>query len=184
VSYFLRVPDGNAQGSGYPHTGYQSLLRLASDEITTLAAVDGSTAYKSWPDLVGTVRAIIDHERANAAVVQINVAERDQRLNPADHSDHQMTAKAALDAVAGLGCVRRAYYVNYASSKLPENLTSQLRDMESSVFAVTSATIRALDHSSNWQYYDRAFVGRNYYRVEEGAGRCTGAVEDVSAAKR
>jgi len=184
VSYYLRVPDGNAQGSGYPHTGYQSLLRLSLDEITRLAAVDGSTAYRSWGDLVTTVRAIIDYERGNAPVVQLNVAERDQRVNPADHSDHQMTAKAALDAAKGLVCARRLHYVNYASSKLPENLPAQQRDMESSVFAVTSATIRALDHSSNWQYYDRAFVGRNYYRVEEGAGRCTGAVEDVSAAKR
>jgi hypothetical protein len=184
VSYFLRVPDGNAHGSGYPHTGYQSLLRLAGNEITVLAAVDGSTAYRSWPDLVATLRAIIDHERAAAPVVQLNVAERDPQINPADHSDHQMTAKAALDAVAGLACARRLHFVNYASARLPENLSSQQRDMESSVFAVTSATIRALDHSSNWQYYDRAFVGRNYYRVEEGAGRCVGTIEAVSAARR
>jgi LmbE family N-acetylglucosaminyl deacetylase len=34
-----------------------------------------------------------------AALVQINVAEINARINPQDHSDHLMTAKAALDAV-------------------------------------------------------------------------------------
>ena len=178
VSYFLRVADGNPQGSGYQHTGFQSLKRLATGENNRLAAVDGSTVYHGWDDLVSTVRKIVDLERGRAPLVQVNVAETDARTNPNDHSDHLMTAKAALDAVGDLTCVRRVYYVDYASSRLPENLDARQRDMESSVFAVTLAGVLALDHHTSWHHYDRSFVGRNYFRVEEAASRCdTGATE-------
>ena len=83
-----------------------------------------------------------------------------------------MTAKAAIDAVNDLTCVRRVYYVDYASSQLPENLNPRERDMESSVFAVTLAGVLACDHRTSWHHYDKSFVGRNYFRVEEGSGRC------------
>jgi hypothetical protein len=184
VSYFLRVPDGNPNGTGYPGTGFQSLKRLAGAEIDTFAAIDGSTVYHGWSDLVATVRAILDYERGDAPSVQINVAELDARINPNDHSDHLMTAKAALDAARGLGCARRLYYVDYARSHLPENLNSQQRDMESSVFAVTLAGVLALDHGTAWHRYDQSYVGRNYFRTEEGVGRCSAAGTEVASAKR
>lgn len=172
VSYFLRVPDGNPQGTGYPATGLQSLKLLADGENTTLAAVDGSTVYRGWSDLVSTMRGIVDFERGRAPSVQINIAEVDARVNPNDHSDHIMTALAALDAVKDLRCVRRVSYVDYASSRLPENLTAHQRDMESSVFAVTLAGVMALDHRTSWHHYHRSFVGRNYFKTAEGIGSC------------
>ena len=176
VGYFLRVPDGNASGAGYSATGFQSLKRLAGGENDTLRAVDGSTTYYGWNDLVATLRAIIFYERGRAPLVQVNVAETDTRINPNDHADHLMTAKVALDAVTNFSCVRRVYYVDYASSRLPQNLDAQQRDMESSVFAVTLAGIQALDHRTSWHHYDRSFVGRNYFRVQEPVGRCDTSV--------
>jgi len=181
VGYFLRVPDGNASGAGYSMTGFQSLKRLASGENDVLRAVDGSTAYDGWSDLVATLRALIAYERGQAALIQINVAETDTRINPKDHTDHLMTAKAALDAVKDSSCVRRVYYVDYASSRLPQNLNAQQRDMESSVFAVTLAGIQALDHGTSWHHYDQSFVGRNYFRVQEPTGWCDAAVATVAA---
>jgi hypothetical protein len=68
--------------------------------------------------------------------------------------------------------VRRVYYVDYASSRLPQNLDVQKRDMESSVLAVTFAGVQALDHSTSWRHYDQLFVGRNYFRVQAPAGQC------------
>ncbi|HSP49843.1 MAG TPA: hypothetical protein VLN61_06615 [Pseudolabrys sp.] len=183
VSYFLRVPDGSPQGTGYEGTGFQSLKRLAKAENNTLAAIDGSTVYHGWNDLVSTVRKIVDFERGRAPVVQLNVAELDARINPNDHSDHLMTAKAALNAVQNLACVRRVYYVDYASSRLPENLNAQQRDMESSVFAVTLAGVLAFDHRTSWHHYDKFFVGRNYFRVQEGVGRCDTGGTEIAAAR-
>jgi hypothetical protein len=184
VSYFLRVPDGNPLGTGYQHTGFQSLKRLADGDNTTLAAIDGSAVYRGWDDLVSTLHKIIDVERGRAPHVQLNVAELDARINPDDHSDHLMTAKAALDAAKDLACVRRVYYVDYASSRLPENLNAQQRDMESSVFAVTLAGVLAFDHRTSWHHYDESFVGRNYFRVEEAAGRCDAATTELAEARR
>lgn len=181
VSYFLRVPDGHWSGEGYYETGFQSLQRLNTGASGTLRAIDGSATYSGWSDLTKTLRALIDFERGQAAQVQLNVAETDVRINPQDHSDHIMTAKAALDAVEDLACVQRAYYVDYASSKLPENLTALQRDMESSVFAVTLAGILAYDHPANWHHYDTSFVGRNYFRISAGNGSCAPRTHTAAA---
>ncbi len=172
IGYFLRLPDGDASGAGFPGTGFQSLKRLANGEIATLSAIDGSTSYHGWNDLVATVRDIITYERGQAPLVQLNVADPDANINPADHSDHLMTAKAALDAAKDLNCVRRVYYVDYASAKLPENLNAQERDMQSAVFAVTLEGVMALDHGTSWHHYDQSFIGRNYFRVQEPGGHC------------
>ncbi len=172
VAYYLRLPDGNPAGGGYERTHFQSLKRLAAGDNDTLAAVDGSTTYRGWGDLVGTVRAILDFERGPAPAITLNVAELDPAINPNDHSDHLMSARAALDAAAGLNCASRAHYVDYASSRLPENLDAQQRDMASSVYAVTVAGVLALDHSIAWRHYDSSYVGRSYSRVEAGNGRC------------
>jgi hypothetical protein len=167
VAYFLRVPDGSPEGTGYAGTGWQSLKRLADGRIDTLTAIDGTTAYHGWQDLVATLRSIIDFERGSAPLVELHVPEADLRINPDDHPDHYMTAKAALDAAAELIGAGRLHYVGYASASFPENLSPQDRDMKCAVYAVTLAGVLALDHPAAWQHYDRSFAGRQYLRVEE-----------------
>jgi hypothetical protein len=182
VSYFLRLPDGHPSGGGYGGTGWQSLRRLAEGQIGLLTAVDRSASYHGWADLVATVRAIMTFERDGAQLVQVNVADPDPRRNPGDHSDHLTTSRLALDAATELGCVRRVYYVDYASARLPANLDARQRDIESSVFAVTLAGVQALDHVPDWRYYYQTYVGRNYFRVEEPAGTCGAFPTAVAAA--
>ncbi len=183
VSYFLRVSDGNPLGSGYPDTGFQSLKRLFTGENNELAAIDGSTVYHGWNDLVSTVRAILVYERGKARLLQVNAAELDPRLNPRDHSDHLMTAKAAYEAASTLPCVRRVSYVDYASMNMPPNLNAEDRDLESSVYAVTLAGVLAYDHGASWHHYDESFVGRNYFRVVEPKNGCPGVGTAVAAVK-
>lgn len=177
VGYFLRLPDGSPSGAGYRDTGFQSLKRLHDGDNRELAAVDGSTVYRGWDDLVATLQAIMAYERGGSPLADINVAETDARINPGDHSDHLMTARAALDAARTLSCVRKLYYIDYASSRLPPNLKADQRDMESSVFAVTLAGVQAFDHATSWHHYDESYVGRNYFRVEKPAGRCGNPTE-------
>lgn len=179
VTYFLRLPDGNPAGTGFPATGYQSLERLAKGEISVVSAVDRTAAYHGWTDLVMTLRSIVNYERKGAQSVQLNVPETNASINPGDHSDHLMTAKAALEAATDLGCARRVHYVSYASRGLPENLSGQQRDMESSVLAVTGAGILALDHANVWHPYHRSYLGRNYFRIEEGTSPCGGPPVDA-----
>jgi hypothetical protein len=182
VSYFLRLPDGHPSGGGYGGTGWQSLRRLAEGQVGTLTSIDHSASYRGWADLVATVRAIMTFERDGARLTQINVADPDPRHNPGDHSDHLMTSRLALDAAADLGCVRRAYYVDYASARLPANLDAQQREIESSVFAATLAGVQAFDHVPDWRYYYQTYVGRNYFRVEEPGGICGASATAVAAA--
>jgi len=79
--------------------------------------------------------------------------------------------------------MRRAYYIDYASAKLPENLDALQRDMESSVFAVTLAGVLAYDHGTSWHHYDKSFVGRNYFRVEDASGGCDAATTEMAAVR-
>jgi hypothetical protein len=181
VSYFLRLPDGNADGAGFAATGNQSLARLAGAQISSLNAVDRSKSYLDWKDLVMTVRAILDYERGAASSVGINVAETDSHLNPADHSDHLMSAKVALDAARPHRCIARTYFIDYASASLPENLVPKQRDLESSAFAVTAYAIRALDHYNAWHHYNDNYIGKNYFRSEDGSGPCTASPAIVTS---
>jgi hypothetical protein len=181
VAYFLRVPDGNPLGGGYARTGFQSLKHLSTGENATLTAIDDSTVYHGWSDLVATLREILVYERGEARLLQINAAERDPRRNPRDHSDHLMTARAADEAARGLPCVRRVAYVDYATMNLPPNLSAEDRDLESSVYAVTLAGVLAYDHAASWHHYDESFVGRNYFRVTEPNGGCSAATAVAAA---
>jgi len=167
VAYFLRLPDGSPEGTGYADTGFQSLKRLADSQIDMLTAIDGSASYRSWSDVVATLRALLDFERTSAPAFALHVPELDRGRNPNDHADHAMTAKAVLAAAEGLAA-RRCHYVCYASGSLPENLTGQDRDMKCAVYAVTLAGVLALDHQTAWRHYDEMFVGRSYFRMEAG----------------
>jgi hypothetical protein len=170
VAYFLRLPDGNPEGTGYADTGYQSLSRFADGKIDALSAIDGTTSYRGWSDLTATLRGVIDFERGSTPTVHLHVPELDPAINPNDHSDHFMTAKASLNASQTLRGARRLHYVGYASADRPENLSGYDRDMKCAIYAVTLAGVLALDHPAAWQHYDRTFVGRNYCRVEQCGG--------------
>jgi hypothetical protein len=166
VAYFLRVPDGSPAGTGYADTGWQSLKLLAEGQIDILSAIDGTTSYHGWSDLAATLRAIVDFERGTTPSIDLHVPEPDAAVNPGDHSDHVMTAKAALDAANGMSGARLLYHVGYASGERPENLSGEDRDMKCAIYAVTLAGVLALDHETAWRHYDQAFVARSYYRVE------------------
>ena len=167
AAYFLRLPDGSPEGTGYAETGSQSLTRLAGGQIATLTAIDGTTAYRGWRDLVATLRAVIDFERGQAAAAVLHVPELDPALNPNDHPDHVMTAKLALAAAQDLSGARLIHHLGYACGERPENLNGYERDMKCAIYAVTLAAIQALDHATNWSHYDQSFVARDYCRVEE-----------------
>lgn len=101
--YFLRLPDGSPDGTGYEATGEQSLSRLR-DSGAPIAAVDGSTTYGTWRDFVDTLAAIVAHERAGleGAPVQFHAADPSPATNPGDHADHTATSEAVQEIARGL----------------------------------------------------------------------------------
>jgi hypothetical protein len=164
VAYFLRLPDGSPAGDGYPDTGNQSLKRLAEGRIGTLTAIDGTTTYRDWDDLVATLRSVLVFERGAADSIDLHIPDLDPEVNPDDHPDHVMSAKLALAAAEGLSGARRLHHPGYACGAQPENLSGYDRDMKCAVYAVTVASVMAFDHGMFWQHYDQAFVGRDCCR--------------------
>ena len=102
VCYFMRVPDGNGLGTGFPRYGRQSLHRLRLGEIDVATTVDQSTEYVGWQDFVDTLQAIVDAEADGIPSSGIDHPETDELLNPGDHSDH-VTTGLALEAMSNYG---------------------------------------------------------------------------------
>ena len=172
TSYFLRLPDGNPQGTGYNTTGFQTLKRLRDKLINGIAAIDSSTTYQNWNDLTSTVRALIDHERGNASSVWVNLPDTDTAKNKGDHQDHQHVARSVLDAIKDLSFINKLFYLNYVTADLPENMNATDREIEAATFGALVAGVTAYDHISPFDRLHRSWLSRHYFRLERGTEKC------------
>lgn len=118
VSYYLRLPDGSGEGSGYPLHDWASLIKLKNGEIRSIRAVDGSATYTSWADLVKTLTTIVKTQAAGSPNVWLDTHEIDPVASPGDHSDHLATGLAVAAIQPSLPCVNLAHHVGYANSGL------------------------------------------------------------------
>lgn len=110
VNYFLRLPDGNSNGSGFSLTGSKSLQKLKQNQISSISSIDGLTTYNGWNDLTLTIKQIILNESGSDNQVWINAPSISTNsfslnYNPNDHSDHKYSSIAARDAVSNLSWV-------------------------------------------------------------------------------
>jgi hypothetical protein len=84
---FLRLPDGNFDGGGWPKNNYQSLRKLLAVTINDITAIDGSNSFNKADDLESTLLKLIKDYRPDKL--------RTQDINSAvlwDHSDHRAVA--------------------------------------------------------------------------------------------
>jgi GlcNAc-PI de-N-acetylase/Fibronectin type III domain len=133
VAYYLRLPDGAPTGEGYGTRGSMAVFRDGGR--ATLTAIDNSTTYASWGDLVSTVRSIVDVEGANqsAPMIEVNSFEYDRTINVRDHTDHAATA----DLVYAASATRSwniNWYVGFAAQNFAVNLTQAQHDVKMSAF--------------------------------------------------
>jgi len=121
VSYYMRLPDGNGEGQGY---GAGSLALLRSGGVSSLRAVNSSTTYTSWNDLVSTLGALVAFEGAGepAANVALHTQDWDLELNGSDHSDHVTTGELVRAASAGHGW-NLFWYIGYGNLYEPPNVS-------------------------------------------------------------
>jgi hypothetical protein len=172
VSYFLRLPDGNIEGPGYQSTGFQSLKRLHEGAISEMTTIDNSATYKGWSDLTNTLRELIDAERGSAQNVWVNIPDTDLQKNVDDHADHQHMARAVLEAIDDLPCINKAFYLNYVTADLPENMTSAEQQIEAGTFAALVVGLTELDHPSPFEPMHRSWLGRHYFRTQPASQKC------------
>jgi hypothetical protein len=170
VSYFMRLPDGSPQGTGYVATAKQSLKRLHEGAIRTMTAIDDSTTYQGWSDFRTTLRGLIDHERGAATNVWVNIPDTNIVKNVGDHADHQHMAQGVLEAIADLPWINKALYLDYVTADMEENMSSAEREIEAGTFAALAMGLTALDHPSPWDRLHRSWLSRHYFRIEPGVG--------------
>jgi LmbE family N-acetylglucosaminyl deacetylase len=133
TSWFLRLPDGRRDGSGFSHNAFQSLRRLHAGRISAVRAVDTSATYSGWSDLVATIAEIIRRERAAGSPITIHANDPNAAINPGDHSDHQMAGLVAT-AMRARAPAEVIYYVGYALAARPDNRTRAQTREKSALF--------------------------------------------------
>lgn len=97
MSYFLRLPDGAPDGNGYAATGNTSVTKLRNGQIASISAIDNSTTYKGYGDLVRTIQAILNQSSPGV----MHGTEIDFSINPNTHPDHRAATLLAMDAFDG-----------------------------------------------------------------------------------
>jgi hypothetical protein len=145
--YFMRLPDGNIDGSGFPPT-FQSLSKLKNGAIQTIDTVEKSAIYSGWSDLYQTIQAIIELERAGTQSQWINYPDANMISNPDDHSDHYATG-SAVQAMGIISTLGQALFVGYNINNNPANLTGVDSFWKSAMFAAYEAAMyKSSGHST------------------------------------
>jgi hypothetical protein len=166
VNYFLRLPDGNGDGSGFPNTGNKSLQKLKQGTISSISSVDGMTTYTSWLDLTNTLKEIINTERGLDPQVWLSTASLDAVANPGDHSDHTYSSTAAQDAVSGLLWVGIYEFVDYYSSALPANLNNSDHENAVAIFAVDDWGLLENTYLAPFDDAHKGWLPMDYFSVK------------------
>ncbi len=156
---FLRLPDGNLAGQGYPQTGGRSLLGLWQDSLSRVSTVDSSSSYNRT-ELIDVLRELI--VKANPKELR-TLDIRDQQ---GDHSDHQ---QVGLFVTAGVTESRLAvvprYYVGYGMSKRSANVSGKALAAKKRIFftyarndANTCASDRACRNRPEAAWFEREYT--------------------------
>jgi len=130
-SYFLRLPDGKRNGAGFGLHSYQSLRKLRAGKITAISAIDGSTSYRGWEDVVATVRQLIDS--SSREDIMLHTTDPSITVNPHDHFDHRMTGLLVADLRKTRNW-RARYYVGYALATRAANRSQDQAREKTAIF--------------------------------------------------
>jgi len=120
--HFLRLPDGNLNGQGFPATGHISLAALAADRIATIPDLT-RREHLSLRQLIASIGELIARYRPRTFLT--HVPGWSHALAHADHADHAITgilATAAWRATADPASTV-LFARGYGIAELPANVT-------------------------------------------------------------
>lgn len=142
TSYFLRLPDGNWGGLGFPAYRNQSIKKLHKGHIKTISAVDKSTTYQGWQDIILTLNDII--HRSCTEFNHLYAPDYDRVLNPGDHSDHSETGDA-VNAILELSPIFDVtWFVGEDVVNRPKNLDQNQYALKRRVFMAYNDKVQTL----------------------------------------
>ncbi|HYS68969.1 MAG TPA: PIG-L family deacetylase [Gemmatimonadaceae bacterium] len=147
-SYFLRLPDGQRNGSGFSRHNNQSLRRLRVRKISAITAVDGSATYQGWNDFVSTVAELVSSDSGQSA--QVHTTDPSVVVNPHDHFDHRIAGLLVAELRKNRSLDVR-YYVGYAlGTRAPNRSNAQARDKTEVFLAYDQEMMRG---NRKWSAY-------------------------------
>jgi hypothetical protein len=173
VAYFLRLPDGNLDGSGYETTGWQSLLRLRTGAIAELKSVDAGQSYTGWGDLVATLADIVRNEIRAGETLGLHFAEKDAKLNPGDHLDHINAALATESVAEEFPCASIHRYDEYVTGERDVNVAGADYLVDVGTWAATASGLSDSHAFSTWDSEHNSWLGRAYSRVTSPKAGCS-----------
>ncbi len=163
VAYFLRLPDGDYRGTGYPGTNNQSLQKLYNGSITTISAIDGSASYSSLTDLKNTLKSIVQTESTGS--IKFNLADHDSSINPDDHSDHINSSLIMQDVSSSIGGVTLNLYSEYDTAIRAVNVLNNDFLINAGTWGATASGISDKNFFSTWDNDHNVWLFRQYLRT-------------------
>ncbi|NIZ92784.1 DUF7402 domain-containing protein, partial [Kineococcus rubinsiae] len=119
---FLRLPDGNVDGSGFGTTRYASLQKLYTGSIATISTVDsgaGAGASYTRAQLSATLGALVLAQRAS----HVRTLDFTGTFGDGDHSDHHAVGYLVRDEVRAVAPgATLAGYSGYPGAGSPVNV--------------------------------------------------------------
>ena len=147
-SYFLRLPDGQKNGSGFSRYNNQSLRRLRLRTISAITAVDESATYQGWDDLVSTIAELVSSDSTQTA--QVHTTDPSVVVNPHDHFDHRIVGLLVAELRKSQSLAVR-YYVGYAlGTRAPNRSNAQAREKTEVFLAYDQEMMRS---NTKWSAY-------------------------------
>ena len=162
ASYFLRLPDGYVDGSGYPVHNFHSLQKLMDGEVDQLSSVDGKNTFTKL-DLELVITFLIKNHHSGSDL-SFHIADTDQAINPGDHSDHLNSSKLIQQIAQSFPGSTINLYTEYHTKTLPRNVFPNEYEISVGTWGVTASGLSDFGHNSTWDEAHNAWLGKQYVR--------------------
>jgi LmbE family N-acetylglucosaminyl deacetylase/mannose/fructose/N-acetylgalactosamine-specific phosphotransferase system component IIB len=132
---FMRLPDGNLDGSGFASQGYASLQKLYTGTIPQMTTVDGTSSY-TLGALISTVSSLVTSFNPDTIWTQDYAGS----YGDGDHSDHHTVAYLTREISRAWTTTTHTLtgYMDYTTEQEPANVTgSDLTAKEDAWFSYT-----------------------------------------------
>jgi hypothetical protein len=164
VAYFLRLPDGNYTGVGYPIHNHASLQKFYNGSVASISAIDNSTKYGSLNDLIKTIGDLVTLESKAMGEDAFNIADTNATMNPEDHSDHLHTSLIMQNVAKQLKMPSVRLYEEYATDKKAQNVFDEAFLVCAGTWGDTASGLSDFNHNSTWNEGHNVWIGRQYFR--------------------
>ena len=169
---FFHLPDGNLKGTGFPATGYSSLLKLADDDIPSISSLSDDYSL-TWQQVVDSLSGLI--HRFTPATIVTHVPGDSEKWSAGDHADHRMVGNAVREAweQAGYPVDLVTYAIGYQSENYAPNIGGSVLVRKIDAFSAYAAGDSVVDKCHDYKTCLEvprfgAWLQRQYSRTDAG----------------